>query len=254
MQITGEIFAFPFKQANWKGTAALGGLIALVGIAVFPLMYLLNGFGVRVMRQTMRGEAPSLPAWDDWSQIIKDTLWYVAVMIVWLLPVGLIIGTIWASMYLALFAMPGMAISSPGPMSPQAEQALFTTTLIIIVVMAAAMIVAMALSLPLQFFAYVALTRAVAHQSLMRAFEVRQVWQLAREGIGGFIAAFVLAYAVQMGTAFISALLAYTIILYCFYPIFLGLGMMYSSLLMCALFGQAYREAQGRMAAAGVIA
>jgi hypothetical protein len=110
------------------------------------------------------------------------------------------------------------------------------------------------LMLPLYLFASVALTRAVAHDSLGRAFEVRQVWDLLREGLGNFLIAFLLSYGVQLAFNFAGAMLAYTIIFYCLYPVLFGLGMMYSSLIMFALFGRAYREAQGKMAAAGIIA
>jgi hypothetical protein len=254
MQITEETFKFPFKNSDWKGTAVVGGLVSLVGMALFPLMYLLYGFSVRVMRQTMRGEAPSLPEWDDWGQIIKDTWWYCLVMIVYILPVSLIIFTIWMAMFMLFTLAPVMMLPGSGPVSPQAESAAAFMSAFLMIVMFGALMIGTLLIMPLYFFASVAHTRAVAHDSLSRAFEVRQVWALLREGFANFLIAFLLAYAVQFGISLIASMLAYSIILSCLYPVFLGLGLMYGALIMSALFGRAYREAQGRMAAAGVIA
>jgi hypothetical protein len=254
MQITEETFKFPFKDSDWKGTAVVGGVISLVGMVLFPLLYLLYGFGVRVMRQTIRGEAPSLPEWDDWGQIIKDTLWYCLVMIAYILPVALIIFTIWTAMFLLFSLAPVMMIPGSGPVSPQAESAMAFMSAFMMIVLFGALMIGTLLMLPLYFFASVAHTRAVAHDSLSSAFEVKQVWMLLREGFANFLVAFLLAYAVQLGISLIATMLAYTIILYCLYPVFLGLGLMYSSLILFSLFGRAYREAQGRLAAAGVIA
>jgi hypothetical protein len=52
----------------------------------------------------------------------------------------------------------------------------------------------------------------------------------------------------------VAVFLGYTIILSCLYPVILGLGVMYTSVLMGALYGRAYRETQETFATAGVIA
>src|SRR5688572_16885248 len=149
MQITEETFKFPFKDSDWKGTAVVGGLIGLVGMVIFPLLYLLNGFGVRVMRQTMRGEAPTLPEWDDWHQIIKDTVWYCVVMIVYLLPVALIIFTIWMAMFMMFTAAPVMIVPGSGQISPGAETALAFMSGFLMVVLFGALMIGSLLMLPL---------------------------------------------------------------------------------------------------------
>ena len=252
MQITSETLAYPFRDSEWKKKAALGGLLALVSWIFFPLMWMFAAFGLRVMRQTMRGEPPTFPGWQDWRQILRDTLWYVVVIFVYTLPFFLLSLTIGAAMFAAFFIVPGAATSVR--MTPQAEQALGLGMLSIMVIGTVALMIASAINLPLQFFGYVALTRAVAHESLARAFEVRQVWALVREAPTSFIIAFALTAGLQLAAVFAAGILSYTIILYCFYPVIIGLGTLYASLIMSALFGSAYREAKERLAAAGVIA
>ncbi len=56
----------------------IGGVLVLAAVFFWPLLWWLglpvSGYGLRIMRATARGEAPSLPEWKDWADLFLDGL------------------------------------------------------------------------------------------------------------------------------------------------------------------------------------
>src|SRR5688572_19338090 len=108
MQITSDLISFPFKDPEWKSKAEIGALIGLVGWVIFPVLWLIAGYGAEVVRRTIRSGVPSLPEWDDWGKLITDGLWYVAVTLVYNAPV-ILMYMIYTGVVMAIvFATPGL--------------------------------------------------------------------------------------------------------------------------------------------------
>jgi len=63
------LFRFPFRQPGWQSRFMVGSLLSVANyvIPILPSIWT-GGYLVRIVRQTVRGEEPALPAWDDWAR------------------------------------------------------------------------------------------------------------------------------------------------------------------------------------------
>jgi hypothetical protein len=130
----------------------------------------------------------------------------------------------------------------------------FGAPIMSLVVMFGTFFIGSILGIPLAFFGNVALTRAIAHNSLRYAFDLNGVWRLIRLNPLDFVVAMALSYAVLYVGSIATTLISYTIILTCFVPFLYGILYVYYSMITGALFGRAYREAQDKLATVGEIA
>lgn len=235
MKITGDLLTFPFKDENWFGKVAVGMLLGMAGILVFPLMWPLYGMGIRVMRQTMQGKLPSMPTWDDWGDLFKDGLRYWGVMVIYGLPNWILIGPAYA-----LFAL-GVITFIRGIDDP----ALFFRAVTFWSVGMGLSSVAIIPGLFLSFLAFIAATRMVALDTFKSAFELKEVWALMRQGFKHYAVAMAIYYALIMGMSMAVSVLTSTIVLSCLYPFLLGVIALLSRLFLGALFGMAYYETMG---------
>lgn len=235
MSIDWRFLRFPFDDKAWVNKALVGGVLCVVGIIVWPLALPLGGYCLRIMRHTAKGEPPSLPEWDDWGQLFLDGLKFILVVLVYMLPVLLLLCCAYAAMVGPLALVP-FAEDSPGLFSGGMMAGyIFSYPLIGIM---------MILSLPLAFLAYVAVTRMVAHDSLGSAFQLGEVWQLARKGFGNYLMAFVILFGVTYIVVMVTMGLGYTIVLLCLLPFLIGAISWYTSVMIGALFGAAYYHSQ----------
>ena len=241
MNITSELIWFPFRDERWKSKFGIGALIGLIGIVFSPVLYLVYGYGIRVMRQTVRGEEPTLPEWDDFGEIVLDSLRYFAVMFVYLLPIMLPIIAITILWFGMSFAGPlmGTAFDS-AEIGVGAMVVVFSCFFVLIGVVTLLMF-------PLMILANVGLTRAIALDRLGAAFELSEVWKIARKGAGNFLIAFVVWYALNMVAGLVASISFFTIVLCFLYPVFIGVATAYSSVMMGALFGKAYYKTMQKL-------
>ena len=110
--------------------------------------------------------------------------------------------------------------------------------------------IASILGLFLSFLALVAHTRWVASGSFSSAFEFGEVWRLARRGLNNFLLAFAIWYGGLFVVSMLLNIMIHTIVLACLFPFAMGILMVYSNLLMSALFGMAYFHTQSDLPAA----
>jgi hypothetical protein len=239
MKITGELLTFPFKDEKWIGKILIGMLLGMAGILVFPLLWPLTGMGIRVMRQTMQGQAPAMPEWDDWGELFKDGLRYWGVMVIYGLPLWVLIGPAYGllgyGVYLFIRGIDDPALFFQAMMFWMAGMGLSTLAFIPGVF--------------LGFLGTIAVTRMVANDSFRSAFELKEVWALMRRGFKHYAIAMVIFYAIIMGMSMAASILTSTIVLSCLYPFLLGIAALLGRLLMGTLFGMAYYETTGGVAA-----
>lgn len=241
MQFDWQFFRFPLDDEGWQRKAITGGLVALIGMVVFPLMWPVMGYGIRVMRRTIADGAPSLPEWDDWGELFMDGLRFWGVSLVYTLPVVLPLLCA-APVFFLIF--PALFISE----DPTSGLAVIVPAVTVISCLSS---LTLPLSLALSFLSQVAVTRMVARDSFGSAFEFREVWQLARAGFNNFIVAYLMWYIALIAVSMAGSFLAATIILSCLYPVFLALLTVYSPVLAGALFGTAYHLTQADPSPAG---
>src|SRR5512139_234770 len=83
-----DLFAFPFRDPNWKNKLLIGSLIALAGF-VFPFVpwIFTYGYAAQIMRRIIvdKGE-PFMPEWDDWNKLFNDGVRIGAAVFVYSFP------------------------------------------------------------------------------------------------------------------------------------------------------------------------
>ena len=61
MKIDRAYFGFVFGDESWRRKALTAGVLAVIGVVVLPLWPAIGSYSVRLLRQTLRGEPPTLP-------------------------------------------------------------------------------------------------------------------------------------------------------------------------------------------------
>jgi hypothetical protein len=236
MQITWERITFPFREEKWLGNMAIGALFGLIGLIFFPAYILFAGQMARLMKQTIRGEEPTLTKWDDFGEIIIEGLKLVVVGFVYYLPLMLLM----CVMYGLFFALiPVFALIGE---SDAAAAGSFIVIFGVYGLSFLLMGVMLLLTFVLSYLMMVGITRMVANDSLSSAFEFREVWELTKAGFKNFIIAFLVGYALYMGAGMIVMITFYTVILACLFPFLIGAAYYFGALQFGALFGSAYRQ------------
>jgi len=214
-------------------------IATIIPVPFFFVALPVQGFTVRIIRQTARGEKPSLPEWDDWGQLFGDGFKAWLIGLVYLLPIWLIqicVGLMLFGLWLAL------SVSAFGPRTNSQAFAggfvglIFAFDGLIFISVA----ITLLLIVPLVFLLQVALSRFAATDRLGSAFEFREVWNLARRGFTNYA----LANIVGIGTIYAAILpaliLAYSVILSCLYPFALVVSTIFIQAVVGALIGTAY--------------
>lgn len=233
MDLTWDLFRFPFDDPDWKSQMLLGAVLGALGM-LFPFAFIpMFGMGVRVARQTAAGQPAALPRWERWGELLLDGLRVTIVMLVYSLPVI----ALWLVLYGAVSVIPAFAAfqadSNPGAL----WSGMLATVAVSMMVGSAAMLI----GLPLTYFGTVALMRAIALNALSEAFNFREVWQEGKNGFRHYVIAFALWIGVYYVGAFAASVLYYTCILACLYPFALGAAIFYHSLVAGGLYGKAYQ-------------
>ncbi len=239
MKIDSDLLAYPFQDEKWQNKLIVGTALGVAGVFIWPLLLPLAGYALRIMRRTQREGQPSLPEWDEWGQLFGDGLRYAVVWLVYMLPVILLVCCAIGA-WVALFAAIGAGADSPA-IGMAAVFGQFFGFMLIGLSM-----------LPLAFLLYmglVALSRLAAYGELRAAFAFGKVWRLARHGFRHYL----LALVVFLGLVYLFTLIyyavAYTFVLACLAPVLGGVGGFYMQVMLGALLGLAYRDAQAALPA-----
>lgn len=87
----GAAFSFVTEDPEWVKKLAIGSVLVLLApFTLFLSMIPLAGWTVAVARRVIQGTAPVLPEWADFGELIKDGLKYVAIGIVWSIPLWIL--------------------------------------------------------------------------------------------------------------------------------------------------------------------
>ncbi|MGF1504454.1 MAG: DUF4013 domain-containing protein [Chloroflexi bacterium] len=209
-------------------------LIGILGyVFILPLLLLL-GYGYRVMRHTIETGAPILPEWADIGGLFLDGLKVIGVGIIYLAPVLLIVFLLFGCFFLVI---PGSAVLIAADVPELAAGSFFLAY----VVFFGSFFILMPLSLVLGFLSQVATSRMAATDVFNDALAFREVWELAKKGIGNYLLAFLLTFAVSFAISLVLQILMLTIILLCLVPLVSGAISAYTYAVQGALFGTAYR-------------
>lgn len=236
-----KLFRFPFQEPEWASRFLVGALLTLANyiVPIVPGIFV-SGYILRVMRQSVEGEEPTLPAWDDWGKLTKDGLGVLAISLVYFLPAIVVMIGGMVIYFVGSFYGPLAASTSSNP-----EEILVMMPMIMLGSMAiqfVTMFLGMILSILGAIALPLALGQYVAHGEIRAAFRVRQWWRILKADKLGYFISWVVIVGL-MGVIYFIAMLAYfTLILCCFIPILIAPVSLYILLVGAALFGQIYRD------------
>jgi Protein of unknown function (DUF4013) len=90
----GRGLRFVFDDPDWIKKVLIGGAMAMLGIVIVGVFWLM-GYWVRLVQRVARGEDRPLPEWDDWGGLLSEGLRpvgiYAAYVFGILLPVILVV-------------------------------------------------------------------------------------------------------------------------------------------------------------------
>lgn len=250
-----EIFAFAFRDPNWKIKFLIGSAITLAGFVIPILPWLLVlGYGARVARMAAQGNQPAgessgdeassapvgpatLPEWDHWEDLLMDGLRQFGVSFFITLPMTLV--------YLfgfTVYTISILGISASGGGSSQVLFGMFFA--IALVIFIGCMILGTVL-MPLTYLVYPATAAHVAVEKKFGALLSFSEWYgVLRRNIGEYLAMlFCLAgiYAVMMLAFYILSFVSF---MCCLFNLFTMPLLFFINILFFYMSGLAYRGMQ----------
>ncbi len=238
--ITQETFVWPFKDSDWKNKFLVGSLLALaiwipvVGLLSYAFLY---GYGLIVMRAGMRGEVPTLPKWENVSELFVDGFKAALSAIGYVLPGILTIVVAYIVFIAGIFLTAATSDAGRAPSSTFPAVMAFSYLTFF-----ALLGVSMVLSLVGMVITPVAVGQYARTGQIGSGYRLRQVWAILRANAGGYLIAWALFWGLTMALGFVVSILYYTIILCCLLPFVTAPVSFYITILWSTLFGPAYRE------------
>jgi hypothetical protein len=244
-----ELLRFPLEDGEWRGKFLWGSVLVFMGF-VIPILPLLavGGYAMKVMRQAVRGERPTLPEWDDWGDLLTEGVKGAAIILAYLVPGYLVLFGGIMLLFLGQFLVIPISALATSSGDPEAVVGsilatlgiTFGTMLVQVVLMLAALIILLLGLVPLPL----ALGHYLHEGEVGAGLRLREIWQLVKVNKGGFLAAWV----IYMGLAYtlsLPAIFAYmTLVLICLMPVMIAPISFYIYLIGAAAFGQHYRESR----------
>ncbi len=235
------LFKFPFQGPDWRGRFITGAALVFAGsfVPVVPTLFT-SGYALQIMRQAIKGQELTLPAWNDLGKLGLDGLRLFLVSMVYMLP-GVIVMFGGMGLYFILSIIAPLSIAN-------IEESASTVALFLLMTFGnmVIMFVSMALGMALMLLGSIPLPAAisymVAQDTLSAAFRAREWWPLLRANKLGYFIAWVIIGGLLFIFYTILMITYYTVILCFLIPFLVAPIGFYLSLITAAVFGQTYRE------------
>ena len=235
-----QVLKFPFQGPNWQNRFLAGSGLILAGMAVpiVPLLFV-YGYMLRVMRQTIEGQEPTLPDWEDWGRLLVDGLRMMVAGWVYMLPGSIV----WFGGMALYFASSfGIIILSStaegGEPSPLFALIMLGSMAVMFLSMALGTLLTVLGAIP----APVATAHFVARDKLAAVFAVREWWPLLRANKLGYLVAWIVTAGLGAIWYVLLMVLYMSAVLCCLIPIVGAPLGFYLMLVGAALFGHTYHE------------
>lgn len=100
-----DALSYPRQHEHWLKTILIGGVLQILSFLIIPA-FIVQGYGVRVLRSAARGEE-TLPTFDEWGTLLVDGLKIFAISLTYVLIPYILLG---AGLVLAQGAASGMSL------------------------------------------------------------------------------------------------------------------------------------------------
>lgn len=220
----GKAFGFVFEDKDWivkilvgAGIFAVGLLLGWLVIPLVVALAILSGYQVEIMRRVIQGDVDALPEWDNWGELIADGLRVIVISIVYALPAIIV----------------SICLGVPAGILAEDAPGLSTTLSLLNSCLGILWGIAVSIALP------AAIAFFVANKDLGAAFRFGEVLAFVRDNLSTYLVTLVMSWVASI-IGGLGALLC-------------GIGLLatvpYSYMAIGHLYGQAYVEASGGMAA-----
>lgn len=225
-----HLLMFPIKDTEARKHFLIGALVylAVFIIPILPL-FVLTGYMVRIVRQVLRDEKPSMEAWENWQEMFIDGARLFVIRLVYLLPFFILI----IPLFIGILAFPFLLESG----NENLEQIAVFLPLFFML----AFMLLMPISFVIGMFIPVAEIHSIAKNEISAGFQISEWWKIFRKNWGGFLLALVITYAVSFVLVFITQFAMMTIVLICILPVIMPVISMYIMLVTFTAFAMAYR-------------
>jgi len=236
-----DLLRFPFQGSGWQKRFFLGSglLLANFIIPILPSL-LVGGYLLRLLRKTAAGDAPKLPEWEDWGQLLLDGLKVGAVGLVYLLPGWLVMMAGFAVYTLGSY-LPLIAAGLRGSESDLPSTFIFSmlgSMVVLFLSMAVGFILSILGTIPLP----AALLRLADSGKLSAAFSLRRIWRSVQEDRWGYLAGWILMLGLFAISYLVFAIFYFSLILCLPGYLLLFPLMFYTMAVGAAAFGSFQRE------------
>ena len=231
-------FRFPFQDRESRSRFVLGCVLMLAGY-FFPVIpgLLVYGYALRILQRTATGEAPSMPAWDDWPALLSLGFRGFILQFAFTLP-ALAVFLVGLAAYFGALIPFSIASSTETSVSDPAILLAFVAMLVLFLsVFVGSVLLALGI-IPLP----ACVSHFAAQDRFSAAFRIREWWRIFWANKLGYFVAFVVTSGI-LGIAYWAFMILYsTMVLLCLAFLVLVPTGVYAMLVGVALFGEAYRD------------
>jgi len=230
------VLLFPIRNGYARKQFLIASLVMLAGmiIPIIPLFFLM-GYGARIVRQiVLEKKEPSMTEWDNWGDFFTDGARLFAIHLVYTLPFLIVA---FGMMFMFIF-FPAILTS----FNDQMDRTLAPLVGISFVLGMLIFLMVMILLLPLQLIIGTAETHVAVKGSFSAGLQFGEWWPILRKGLGSFVMAFLIFFVVSFALNLAIQISVFTIILICVLPFVIFPYGAYISLILQALYAQAYQK------------
>lgn len=234
-------FRFPFQEAQARSRFLAGSGLLLGGfiVPIIPGLFA-YGYALRILRSTAEGEAPSMPAWDDWASLLSLGVRGAIISLIFMLP-SLSVFLLGLAIYFATFLLI--------PLSAASEANGNDPFFVLLLLAMGALFASMAIGSVLLILGTIPLPVSISHfvmkDRLGAAFRVREWWPILSANRLGYFISFVIVSGFLWLAYYVFFVLYSTFILLCLAFLIMAPIGFYAMLVAASLFGETYREGAG---------
>jgi len=233
-----QYLRFPFQDRESRSRFALGCALMLAGY-FFPVIpgLLVYGYALRILQRTAKGEAASMPAWDDWPGLLSLGFRGFIIQLAFTLP-ALAVFLVGLAVYFGAIIPFSIASSTEASVSDPAILLAFVAMLVLFLSMFVGSVLLALGIIPLP----ACVSHFAAQDRFSAAFRIGEWWTILWANKLGYFVAFVVVSGI-LGIAYWAFMILYsTIVLICLGFLVLVPAAVYALFVGAALFGEAYRE------------